>query len=116
MMNIIRTFINQSLISLAVLSISAVFVQPSTAETIAVTRRYPKLIYNNAFELWKTYNQERQQGDDGKGFLAAYLADKYLLGQGQDGWKRVQQTYQKSDRLQYFADLRKFLRETGYTK
>ncbi|WGV25447.1 hypothetical protein [Halotia branconii] len=83
---------------------------------IDVTRRYPKLIYNDAFELWKTYNQARQQGDDGKGFLAPYLADKYLLGQGQDGWQRVQQAYQKSDRLQYFANLRKFLRETGYTK
>ncbi len=83
---------------------------------IDVTRRYPKLIYNDAFELWKIYNQARQQGDDGKGFLAPYLADKYLLGQEKDGWQRVQQAYQKSDRLQYFAKLRKFLRETGYTK
>ncbi|MBH8561303.1 hypothetical protein I8748_03780 [Nostoc sp. CENA67] len=83
---------------------------------IDVTRRYPKLIANHASELWQTYTEARQQGDDGKGFLAAYLADKYLLGQGQDGWKRVQQAYKKSDRNQYFADLRKFLGETGYIK
>ncbi|MBD2593414.1 hypothetical protein H6G74_03610 [Nostoc spongiaeforme FACHB-130] len=83
---------------------------------VDVTRRYPKLIYSHASELWKTYTEIRQQGDDGKGFLAAYLADKYLLGQGEDGWKRVRQAYTKSDRAQYFADLRKFLRETGYMK
>ncbi|HYX13193.1 MAG TPA: hypothetical protein VE944_02275 [Nostoc sp.] len=105
---------------------------------VDVTRRYPKLISNHASELWQTYTQARQQGDDGKGFLAAYLADKYLLGQGQDGWRRVQQAYKNSespslrdatrtetllyetlrerDRTKYFGDLRKFLRETGYIK
>ncbi|MBW4564215.1 MAG: hypothetical protein KME32_24350 [Mojavia pulchra JT2-VF2] len=83
---------------------------------INVTRRYPKLIANNATELWQTYTQARQQGDDGKGFLAAYLADKYMLGQEQDGWQRVQKAYKKSDRSQYFAELRKFLREAGYSK
>ncbi|QLE58435.1 hypothetical protein [Nostoc sp. TCL26-01] len=82
---------------------------------VDVTRRYPKLIANHASELWKEYNKIKQQ-DDGKGFLAAYLADKYLLGQGQDGWRRVQQVYRKSDKAQYFAQLRKFLRETGYAK
>lgn len=78
---------------------------------VDVTRRYPKLIASNATELWQTYTELRQQGDDGKGFLAAYLADKYMLGQGQDGWQRVQQAYKKSDRAQFFAELRKFLRE-----
>ncbi|MBD2165684.1 hypothetical protein H6G04_14900 [Calothrix membranacea FACHB-236] len=83
---------------------------------VNVTRRYPKLIASNAAELWKTYNEIRQQGEDGKGFLAAYLADKYMLGQGQQGWQQVQQAYKKSDRTQFFTELRKFLRETGYVK
>ncbi|MBW4615453.1 MAG: hypothetical protein KME21_19680 [Desmonostoc vinosum HA7617-LM4] len=83
---------------------------------IDVTRRYPKLIASHASELWQTYIQAQQQGDDGKGFLAAYLADKYLLNQGQDGWQRLQKAYKKSDRNKYFADLRKFLRETRYIK
>ncbi|WP_427160194.1 hypothetical protein ACQFX9_00305 [Aliinostoc sp. HNIBRCY26] len=84
---------------------------------IDVTRRYPKEVASHAAEVWKTYTEIRQQGEDeGKGFLAAYLADKYLLGQGQDGWRRVQQAYKKSDRNQYFTELRKFLRETGYTR
>ncbi|WP_334843733.1 hypothetical protein [Nostoc sp.] len=83
---------------------------------IDVTRAYPQLISSHASKLWQSYTEARQQGDDGKGFLAAYLADKYLLGQGQDGWQRVQQAYKKSDRTKYLADLRKFLRETGYIK
>lgn len=83
---------------------------------IDVTRRYPKEIASHTAELWKTYTEIQQQGDDGKGFLAAYLANKCLLGQGKDGWRRVQQVYKKSDRNKYFADLRKFLRETGYTR
>ncbi|MBW4687345.1 MAG: hypothetical protein KME40_20090 [Komarekiella atlantica HA4396-MV6] len=83
---------------------------------IDVTRRYPKLIYNDASELWQTFLKARKQGDDGKGFLAPYLANKYMLGQGQDGWQRVQQAYKGRDRTKYFADLRKFLRETGYIK
>lgn len=83
---------------------------------VDVTRRYPKLIASNAKELWQTYQEIRQQGEDGKGFLAAYLASKYMLNQGQDGWRQVQQAYKKSDRAQFFTDLRKFLRETGYIK
>ncbi len=83
---------------------------------VDVTRRYPKLIASDAAQLWKTYREIRNEVDNGKGFLAAYLADKYMLGQGQDGWQRVKQAYKGRDRAQYFADLRKFLRETGYSK
>ncbi|HEY9800214.1 MAG TPA: hypothetical protein V6D25_07635 [Leptolyngbyaceae cyanobacterium] len=81
-----------------------------------VTRRYPKLIASNASQLWKDYSDIKRQGHDGKGFLAAYLANKCLLGQAQEGWRRVQQAYTNSDRSQYFAELRKFLRETGYSR
>lgn len=52
----------------------------------------------------------------GRGPLAAYLADKYMLGQEQEGWERVQQAYRGSDRQQYFIELRSFLQETGYTQ
>lgn len=86
-----------------------------------VTRRYTQLVYNDAFKQWQTYTQARDVGQDGeslrvKGYLAAYLADKYLLGQEQDGWQRVQQAYQFGDRRDYFVDLRNFLRETGYAQ
>jgi hypothetical protein len=83
---------------------------------IDVTRRYPKLVQIHAQQLWQTYRELRHKGDDGKGFLAAYLADKYLLNQGQDGWKKLQQNYKERDRAQFFAEVRKFLRRTGYIK
>ncbi|GAX39635.1 WD-40 repeat-containing protein [Tolypothrix sp. NIES-4075] len=82
---------------------------------IDVTRRYPKLIAKHASENWQTYLQAKKEGDDGKGFLAAYLADKYMLGQGKDAWQQVEQVYQGSERSKYFAQVRQFLRETGYS-
>lgn len=82
---------------------------------VDVTRQHPKLIYNDAFYWWQTFQERKNDSVEyGKGPLAAYLANKYLLGQGQDGWRRVQQAYKGPDRQQYFTDLRRFLRETGY--
>jgi hypothetical protein len=84
---------------------------------IDVTRRYPKLVQIHAQQLWQTYRKSLHEVyDGGKGYLAAYLADKYLLNQGQDGWKKLQQNYKGSDRAQFFAEVRKFLRQTGYIK
>ena len=81
-----------------------------------VTRQYPKLVYNDAYFWWQTFQQNRNDGVEyGKGPLSAYLADKYLLGQGQDGWQKVQQAYKGPDRQQYFTDLRRFLQQTGYS-
>lgn len=85
-----------------------------------VTRQYPRQIYDNAYQLWKLFEEQRKAGIDPqglnvKGILAAYLGDKYLLGQGEDGWKRVRQVYKLSNREQYFRDLQKFLQENGYT-
>ncbi|PSB02049.1 hypothetical protein [Merismopedia glauca] len=83
---------------------------------IDVTRKYPKLIRANALELWQSYQQAKKEDGEVKGLLTAYLADKYLLGESVDGWKRVKQVYKASDRDQYFAAVRKFLGETGYLK
>lgn len=78
------------------------------------TRRYPKQIYASAFDHWKWYQEAKKKDYEVKGLLAAYLADKYLLNQGQNGWQRLQQVYQERDRQQYFADLRQFLKAGGY--
>ena len=81
----------------------------------SVTRNYPQLIYENAVQQWQNYTYSKDSGASGvRGFLAAYLADKHLIGQGQEGWQLVQQAYQYSDRRQYFIDLNDFLRKTGY--
>lgn len=81
-----------------------------------VTRKYPKLVRGNALELWTSYQQAKKQNGEVKGLLAAYLADKYSLGESVDAWNRVRQTYKASDRQQYFAELRSFLRKNGYIK
>lgn len=81
---------------------------------IDVTRRYPKLIYADAYDYWKLYLQAKKQGYETKGMLAAYLADKYLLDQEKDGWQRVKQVYQEADRQQFFTNLQQFLQKNGY--
>jgi hypothetical protein len=83
---------------------------------VDVTRKYPKLVRANALEHWQSYQRAKQEDAEVKGLLTAYLADKYLLGESADGWKRVKQVYKAKDREQYFAAVRKFLRETGYIK
>lgn len=81
-----------------------------------VNRRYPKLVYNDAFYWWQLSVRSTREDrvEYGRGPLSAYLADKYLLGQGQDGWRQVQQIYKGRDRQQYFSELRRFLQKTGY--
>lgn len=83
-----------------------------------VTRNFPQEIYSHATRLWQNYEtRKREYRDDPgivRGVLAAYLATKYLLGQQEDGWQRLQQAYQHSDRNSFFADLREFMEKTGY--
>ena len=84
---------------------------------VNVTRQYPKLIYNDAYYWWKAFVERRSdQVEYGKGPLSAYVANKYLLGQGHDGWKRAQQAYRGPDRQQFFTELQKFLQQTGYIR
>jgi hypothetical protein len=82
-----------------------------------VTKQYRQLVYNNAYYWWQAF-QERQREQDtleyGKGPLAAYVADKYLIGEGKDSWERAQKAYYGDDKAQFFQNLRKFLQETGY--
>jgi hypothetical protein len=79
-----------------------------------VTRQYPNQIAENTNQLWQTYQLRRSLGEDVKDVLAAYLANQFLLGQGQQGFSEVQSTYDGQDRDQYLDNLRTFLRSTGY--
>jgi hypothetical protein len=84
-----------------------------------VTRQYPKLIYDNAYFNWlqiQRMNQDPAQSQYARGPIAAYMADKYMLGQEKDGWARMHQVYQGNDKAKFFADLRQFLIESGYAK
>ncbi|HIK29417.1 MAG: S-layer homology domain-containing protein [Oscillatoriaceae bacterium SKW80] len=79
-----------------------------------VTRQYPNLVAANADKLWQSYQSLSSNGQDVRAVLAAYLANKMLLGQGQDAWSMVQAIYEGGDRIQYLETLRSFLRSTGY--
>jgi len=83
---------------------------------IDVTRRYPQQVKNHAYQLWQEYITTKNQFGGGKAALAAYLADKYSLGEGEDGWQRVREAYRGSDRAEFFSDLSKFLQEIGYIR
>ncbi|NEO52294.1 MAG: PQQ-binding-like beta-propeller repeat protein [Okeania sp. SIO3B5] len=83
-------------------------------EMLDITRQYPVQINTSASELWLEFYQRSSQNKNVKGVLAAYLANKYLLGQKEDGWKLVEKVYQKSDREVYFNNLRQFLADQGY--
>ena len=79
-----------------------------------VTRQFPDLVYRDASRYWQIYTEARAQNLEVKGVLAAYLANKYLLNQSEDGWQRVKAAYQETDRLAFFMQLKQFLDEQGY--
>jgi hypothetical protein len=93
-----------------------------------VTRGYRNLIKASLRSHLKLYKQIRRDKDlpDVRGFLAAYTAEKYLLGQGDTALDLVYAAYRRGElRAQpggddeargkrYITALRKFLRQTGY--
>ena len=83
-------------------------------EMLDVTRNYLAEINTHAAQLWLEANEGLNQNREVKGILAAYLANKYLLGQGQDGWLLLQQVYRSRDRETFFSELRRWLEITGY--
>lgn len=83
-------------------------------EMFDVTRQFPNVVSENASRLWQIYGRRSSQGQDVKAVLAAYLGDMYSLGQGQQGWGVVQDSYNGSDRSEYLNNLRDFLRNAGY--
>jgi WD40 repeat protein len=83
-------------------------------QMVDVTRQYPQLVYEQAKQLWQTFLERRSQNKEVRGVLAAYLANKHLLGEDAEGWQLVGQVYQGSDREAYFAQLRKLFADFGY--
>ena len=84
-----------------------------------VTRSFPAAVRGDAGALWRAYRRI-VRADYGwssvRGVLAAWLADRYLLGEGEDGWKRVRAVYRGRDRKAYFGHLTGFLTRTGYVR
>jgi hypothetical protein len=86
---------------------------------VNVTRQHRTLVYNDAYRWWQAFQAGKKAKDNtefGRGLLAAYVADKYVLGEGKEGWERAQKAYYGDDKKEFFSNLRKFLQETGYAK
>jgi hypothetical protein len=92
-----------------------------------VTRSFPKQIKSNLKQYRNLYKRIRNDDElpDVRGFLAAYTADKILLGQKSTAFDLVYAAYRRGELRpldgdtspsgkRYIADLRKFLRKWGY--
>jgi len=96
---------------------------------VDVTRRFPAVVRRDAARLWGDYRRVRKsQYPDVRGVLAAYIADKYLLGEQKEGWKQLEGALKRGElgrspeqdgypagRL-YVTKLRGFLRHYGYAR
>ncbi len=79
------------------------------------TSDYPELIQKQAALLWLQLNHQGSQSQQSlQGMIAAYLANKSILGEIEEGWQRVQPLYQGRDATTFFSQLRQFLQQTGY--
>jgi hypothetical protein len=89
-----------------------------------VTRTFPALVRADAARWWKIYLRERRgPGADVRGVLAAWTADKRLLGEGADAFRRLAEARRAGDLAgprpwpsgkRYVVALRRFLAQTGY--
>ncbi len=94
-----------------------------------ITRRYPKLIQNDAVSLWRLYLGARRKRDlrgESRFILAAWAADEYMLGQGRAVDRTLAQALRRGDLVPspfdqpprnpvaYIRALKHFLRKTGY--
>ena len=94
---------------------------------VNVTRKFRSVIKSNLKQYLKLYKEFRTDDSvpDVRGFLAAYTADKILLGQKSTAYDLVYAAYRRGELRgidgdtspsgkRYIADLRKFLRKWGY--
>ncbi len=94
-----------------------------------VTSEYPALVRSEAASLWAQYKQDHTHRDaDLRGLLAAWLADQYRLGRGEEGWEQLEAAYRRGELSaprvdpiwpagrKYLAALRSFLVKTGYAR
>jgi hypothetical protein len=60
---------------------------------VDVSSQYPQQVRSHAFQLWQEFTQRRSTGykQVEESILAAYLADKYYLGEAEDGWRRIRE-------------------------
>ena len=90
------------------------------------TTGFSSLVREDAVQLWYL-GERRRRHPDVRGILAAYQADKYLLGEQNDGWRRLEVAYRRGELgrgpndgwprgKRYLWKLRHFLQRTGYAR
>lgn len=74
------------------------------------TRAFKSRVRRDAGVLWRYYLRRRGSSRwNVRGTLAAYMADKYLLGEGRSGWRRLRKALRRGDlRAQPLFDGRDF--------
>ena len=91
---------------------------------VVVTRSFPGAVRRDERDAWGVYRRNRG-GRDVRGALAAWAADKYLLGEGDEVWPALEQASRSGEIRTdagrpagpaFIRDLRRALTELGYTK
>jgi hypothetical protein len=77
-----------------------------------VTRSYPAQIGRDARSWWRAYVQERRRHGDVRGLLAAWAADRALLGQA----TAARRTLTRIAPAAYVRELWRFLAHEGYVR
>lgn len=84
-------------------------------EIVDRTRSFRRQLKAHATKLLKRYRALRRDGDDVRAALAAYVAEKYLLGQGSAGYEVAVNAYHNGEVTRgYLKTLRKILKLRGY--
>jgi hypothetical protein len=89
---------------------------------VAVTRSFPDAIRRDERDAWAIYRRNRRDRDV-RGALAAWAADKYLLGEGDEVWPALEEARRAGDIRTdagrpagpaFIRDLRRTLAAFGY--
>jgi hypothetical protein len=65
---------------------------------VDVTRRFPALVRKDAVSLWHEYEQRRAEKEiDVRAFVAAYVADQYLLGRPDEAKRALDLALRRGD-------------------
>jgi hypothetical protein len=86
----------------------------SAGDLIEVTRCYPSLITADATRNWSAAVDDEKSGQAVTGVLAAYAADEYMLGVGQQAIKKIMKTGYADITDDYAERLAAFLSSNGY--
>ena len=86
----------------------------SAGTLVDASAEHPGEVLLDMGRRWATYTRRAADGLSGRGNLAAYVADAYLVGRQARAWRRVYRAYQEPDRTRFFTALRRRLTELGY--